>query len=74
MARHFIEANPAVANWDRFDVRLEHDDTWTVYDIFSGLPVRLDDMVMIKTTAEASFYLVDTLNEQDLERRQLLGI
>lgn len=58
---------------ERFDVRLEADETWTIYDIFSGLVVSVGGVLLMELELDTAFYLVDEMNDQDFERRKALG-
>jgi hypothetical protein len=57
----------------RYDLRKEPDGTWTVFDVFTGWPARVDGHVTAKGLdfLEADD-LVDLLNFQDAKRRGVL--
>jgi len=44
-------------------------DTWTVIDIFTGLPIVVGGIVMDCLSAEEVNEMVDELNHEDLETR-----
>lgn len=56
----------------RYDMRDEPDGTWTVFDIFTGLPAVVDDVPLIGLEMEEADDLVDLLNFKDARRRGLL--
>jgi hypothetical protein len=69
----FANSNDTVFKRERFDLRRECDDTWTVYDIFSGLTVIIGDVHLTDLNVDVAFYVVDELNDQDFKRRVDLG-
>lgn len=56
----------------RYDMRDEPDGTWTVFDIFTGLPAVVDDVPLTGLEMEEADDLVDLLNFKDARRRGLL--
>lgn len=44
---------------ERFDLRRDPDNTWTVYDIFSGLVVVVGGVLMAQQSVDVAFYVVD---------------
>jgi len=53
----------------RYDIRKEADETWTVIDVFTGLPVLIDGRSMVKLEMEEADDIVDLLNLADKRRR-----
>ena len=55
---------------NRYDMRKnEHDEFWTVFDIFTGLPAEVNSNLMDALEMEEADDLVDLLNAQYAERR-----
>lgn len=55
----------------RYDLR--HDeDSWTVYDVFTGLPAEVNGVVLVRMEMEDADDLVDLLNRQDARQRGLI--
>jgi hypothetical protein len=57
----------------RFDVKQEIDDSWTVFDIFTGMPVIFAGRAMRGLEKEISQKLVVMLNARDMVRRERHG-
>ncbi len=53
----------------RYDIRKEADETWTVIDVFTGLPVLIDGRSMVKLEMDEADDIVDLLNLADKRRR-----
>ena len=53
----------------RYDLRKEPDGTWTVFDVFTGLPAEPDGWSASGLELEYADDLVDLLNAVDLKRR-----
>ncbi|POO53013.1 hypothetical protein CPJ18_07215 [Agrobacterium rosae] len=47
----------------------DHDEYWTVFDIFTGLPAEVNSNLMDAVEMEEADDLVDLLNAQYAERR-----
>lgn len=47
---------------NRYDLRQDNDGTWTVFDIFTGLPARVNEVEQIGLEMEQADDLVDLLN------------
>lgn len=73
MAHDFAHLSSTASRRERFDLRREPDNTWTVYDIFSGLVVSVGGVFMMELNVDVAFYVVDELNDQDFKRRMALG-
>lgn len=54
---------------NRYDLRQENDGTWTVFDIFTGLPARVNDVEQVGLELEQADDLVDLLNRLYAMRR-----
>ncbi|MBD9636056.1 hypothetical protein IB277_07085 [Ensifer sp. ENS07] len=54
---------------NRYDLRKEPDDTWTVFDIFTGMPAQVNDVEQIGLELEQADDLVDLLNLLYIRRR-----
>lgn len=53
----------------RYDLRKEKDGTWTVYDIFTGLPAEVNGTPLMMLEIEEADDAIDILNRLDDERR-----
>ena len=73
LAHDFANQASKSSKRERFDLRREPDDTWIVYDIFSGLVVNVGGVFMMDLNVDVAFYVVDELNDQDFKRRIALG-
>jgi hypothetical protein len=62
------------ARFHRFGMREEHDGSWLVYDIFTGMPVVVSGQQMIGFRKEISRQLTSMLNVHDVFRRMCLGM
>jgi len=55
---------------NRYDMRKnEHDEFWTVYDIFTGVAVEVNGTWLTRCEMEEADDLVDLLNAQYIARR-----
>ncbi|NRP73790.1 hypothetical protein ILFOPFJJ_04703 [Ensifer psoraleae] len=54
---------------NRYDRRKETDGTWTIFDIFMGMPARVNDVEQVGLEIEQADILVDLLNELSKMRR-----
>ncbi|MDX1195283.1 hypothetical protein GOL96_29825 [Sinorhizobium medicae] len=54
---------------NRYDLRQDADGTWTVFDIFTGLPARVNDVEQVGLDSEQADDLVDLLNLLYIKRR-----
>lgn len=54
---------------NRYDLRKEPDGTWTVFDIFTGMPAQVNDVEQIGLELEQADDLVDLLNLLYIRRR-----
>ncbi|MER9953035.1 hypothetical protein [Mesorhizobium sp. M0047] len=57
----------------RYDARQESNETWTVFDLFTGLPAVFDGYPAIDLDMEYADDLVDILNAIDLKCRVARG-
>jgi hypothetical protein len=58
----------------RYDLRKEPDGTWTVFDVFTGLPYEETDGIRAEgMTMEEADDLVDLVNSLDRKRRAARG-
>ncbi|HEV7436566.1 MAG TPA: hypothetical protein VGO22_17125 [Pseudorhizobium sp.] len=53
----------------RYDMRKEPDDTWTVYDIFTGKAAEVNGVPQDGLDMETADDLVDLLNAEYIARR-----
>lgn len=53
----------------RYDMRKEKDGTWTVFDIFTGEPAKVNDVPQEGLEMEQADDLVDLLNYLYVKRR-----
>ncbi|WP_454817341.1 hypothetical protein [Labrys neptuniae] len=58
----------------RYDLRAEEDDTWTVFDVFTGLPAMVDGFEATGFEVEEAGDLLAMLNAADFERRREAGM
>ncbi|MDZ5454904.1 hypothetical protein [Labrys sp. ZIDIC5] len=58
----------------RYDLRIEDDGKWTVFDIFTGFPAIIDAIEVIGFEAAQAADLLEMLNAADLERRRDAGM
>ncbi|UVK38138.1 hypothetical protein LHFGNBLO_005273 [Mesorhizobium sp. AR10] len=54
---------------NRYALRMEQPDSWTIFDIFTGQPVELKDQVMVGMNLRDADAMVDRLNSRDVKRR-----
>ncbi|MDK1386256.1 hypothetical protein QN224_12640 [Sinorhizobium sp. 8-89] len=54
---------------NRYDRRKETDGAWTIFDIFMGMPARVNDVEQVGLEIEQADVLVDFLNEFYTMRR-----
>lgn len=54
---------------NRYDMQQEKDGTWTVFDIFTGLPAEVNDVPQDGLEMEQADDLVDLLNLLYIRRR-----
>lgn len=54
---------------NRYNLRQEDDGTWTVFDIFTGLPVEVNEAEQVGLEMEQADDLVDLLNLLYIKRR-----
>jgi hypothetical protein len=59
---------------DRYRLRQEGDGSWTIYDIFTGLPAIVAARELSNLEIRNADETNELLNKYDLERRQALGI
>lgn len=53
----------------RYDMRKEADDTWTVFDVFTGLPAEVNGVPLAMLDIEEADDAIDLLNTLDGQRR-----
>lgn len=58
----------------RYAVRCEADQSWTVYDVFTGDPAKPSSWYLVDLTFDESTTFCAILNAKDLNRRSRLGI
>ncbi|MCO6423872.1 hypothetical protein JT737_19385 [Sinorhizobium meliloti] len=54
---------------NRYNLRQEDDGTWTVFDIFTGLPAEVNEVEQVGLEMERADDLVDLLNLLYIKRR-----
>ncbi|NOV20936.1 hypothetical protein E5S70_33805 [Ensifer adhaerens] len=54
---------------NRYDLRKEPDGTWTVFDIFTGMPALVNEVEQVGLELEQADDLVDLLNLLYIRRR-----
>lgn len=60
---------PTPPHKNRYDLRKEENGTWTVYDIFTGLPAVVNEVPMTMLGMEEADDAVDLLNGLYIDRR-----
>ncbi|MBD9491782.1 hypothetical protein [Ensifer sp. ENS11] len=58
----------------RYDLKVEANNVWTVIDVFTGQPVVLDGYLMSHLQRDEADDLLDILNLKDAMRRGLIQI
>ncbi|RVO76225.1 hypothetical protein CN063_33290 [Sinorhizobium meliloti] len=59
----------AAMSENRYNLRQEDDGTWTVFDIFTGLPAEVNEVEQAGLEMEQADDLVDLLNLLYIKRR-----
>jgi hypothetical protein len=54
---------------NRYALRMEQPESWTIFDIFTGQPVDTDQQIMVGMNASDAEEMHDRLNRRDVERR-----
>lgn len=54
----------------RYDMREDDNGTWTVFDVFTGFPVIVNERVMISMEIQEADEMVELLNILDQKKRQ----
>jgi len=54
---------------NRYALRMERPNSWTVFDIFTGQPAEVERKVMVGIKTRRAEKLVVELNIQDIKRR-----
>lgn len=54
---------------NRYALRMEQPDSWTIFDVFTGQPVELKHQVMVGMNKRDADAMVDRLNSRDVKRR-----
>ncbi|TJW02167.1 MAG: hypothetical protein E5W97_21495 [Mesorhizobium sp.] len=55
---------------NRYALRMDEPNSWTVFDIFTGQPAEFETKVMIGINARRAEEIVGELNAQDTKRRE----
>ncbi|WP_214477435.1 hypothetical protein [Mesorhizobium sp. dw_380] len=58
---------------NRYALRMDHRDSWTVFDVFTGQPAETDHKIMVGINASEADEMVGRLNDQDTKRREQAG-
>lgn len=58
----------------RYGIRNDPDKLWTVFDVFTGWPARLDGLVLTDLSREEASGILDHVNKKDVEARKARGI
>jgi len=53
---------------NRYALRMDHPDSWTVFDVFTGQPAESDHKVTVGINAGEADKMVRRLNDQDAKR------
>ncbi|MBB3149939.1 hypothetical protein FHS21_006398 [Phyllobacterium trifolii] len=54
----------------RYDMREEDNGTWTVFDVFTGFPVIVNERMMISMEIQEADEMVELLNILDQKKRR----
>lgn len=54
---------------NRYALRMEQPDSWTIFDIFTGQPVEFKHQVMVGMDIRDAEAMVERLNSRDVKRR-----
>ena len=54
---------------NRYALRMEQPDSWTIFDVFTGQPVELKHQIMVGMNTRDADAMVDRLNSRDVRRR-----
>ncbi|UCI10369.1 hypothetical protein [Mesorhizobium sp. B1-1-8] len=58
---------------NRYALRMDHPDSWTLFDVFTGQPAESDHKIMVGINAGQAYEMVSGLNDQDAKRREEAG-
>ncbi|MER9950097.1 hypothetical protein [Mesorhizobium sp. M0047] len=58
---------------NRYALRMDRPDSWTVFDVFTGQPAESNNRVMVGINAGEADEMVGRLNDQDAKRREQAG-
>ncbi|MEI9406910.1 hypothetical protein [Mesorhizobium argentiipisi] len=59
---------------NRYALRMDHPDSWTVFDVFTGEPAECDHKIMVGINGREADKIVGQLSDQDFKRREEAGI
>ncbi|ESX18356.1 hypothetical protein X767_24360 [Mesorhizobium sp. LSJC264A00] len=54
---------------NRYALRMDEPESWTIFDIFTGQPVELKQQVMVAMNLRDAEVMADRLNSRDVKRR-----
>ncbi|PTE09396.1 hypothetical protein C9427_14915 [Mesorhizobium helmanticense] len=54
---------------NRYALRMEQPDSWTIFDVFTGQPAELKHQIMVGMNTRDADAMVDRLNSRDVRRR-----
>lgn len=55
---------------NRYALRMNEPNSWTIFDIFTGQPAEFEKMTMIGIKTRRAEKIVSELNAQDARRRE----
>ncbi|MER9657551.1 hypothetical protein NKJ26_29540 [Mesorhizobium sp. M0152] len=58
---------------NRYALRMDRPDSWTVFDVFTGQPAESNNRVMVGINAGEADEMVGRLNDRDAKRREQTG-
>jgi type III secretory pathway lipoprotein EscJ len=58
----------------RYEMREEPDDLWSIIDVFTGRPATVDSFLMVGLTVEEANDMLYILNNNDLSDKKAKGI
>jgi hypothetical protein len=58
---------------NRYALRMDHPDSCTIFDVFTGQPAEFDHKVAVGINPGDAEEMVDQLNSQDAKRREETG-
>ncbi|MDG4904770.1 MULTISPECIES: hypothetical protein [unclassified Mesorhizobium] len=58
---------------NRYALRMDEPNSWTVFDIFTGQPAEFEKKMMVGIKTRPAEKIVGEMNIQDAKRREVAG-